>query len=247
MRFLLTLELEHKEIPIDYRKIILSYIKNALSKCNDGKYFDYFFKDTNQKNYCFTTILPKPKFEKNNVLLDKKEIKILFSTTDNSKESIILFSCFIAQKNKKFPLPNGNGMTLKTIQDKKSKTIYNQKAIFKISMGSGLCVRDHNKEKNSDKYYIFTDIEFREKLDIVLKNQALKFGFSETDIANIKCNPIQCKKVVAKHYGVYIDTTVGMLEIQANSKILQYFYDCGIGSRKSAGFGMLDLVTQDLV
>ena len=98
MRFLLTLELEHKEIPIDYRKIILSYIKNALSKCNDGKYFDYFFKDTNQKNYCFTTILPKPKFEKNNVLLDKKEIKILFSTTDNSKESIILFSCFISKK-----------------------------------------------------------------------------------------------------------------------------------------------------
>ena len=26
---------------------------------------------------------------------------------------------------------------------------------------------------------------------------------------------------------------------------LQYFYDQGIGSRKSAGFGMIDLITQD--
>ncbi len=247
MRFLLTLELETFDIPIDYRRIVLSYVKNALSNCNEGKYYDKFFKDTNQKDYCFSVILPKPKFEKDNILLDKKEIKILFSTQGKSKESMILFSAFIAQKNKRHPLPNGNGMILKSIQNKKTEEIYNQKVIFKTATGSGLCVRDHNKEKKLDKYYVFNDNEFRNKLSIVLKNQASRLGFNEEDISNIKINPIQCKKVVAKHYGVYIDTTIGMLEVQAKPEILQSFYDCGIGSRKSAGFGMLDLVTQDLI
>ena len=72
-------------------------------------------------------------------------------------------------------------------------------------------------------------------------------GFSEDEINKIKVSPIQCKKVVVKHYGRYIDITTGMFEIQANNEILQYFYDQGIGSRKSAGFGMIDLITQDLL
>ena len=52
---------------------------------------------------------------------------------------------------------------------------------------------------------------------------------------------------MVKHYGKYIDVTTGMFEIQANKRILQYLYNSGIGSRSSAGFGMVDLVTQDLI
>lgn len=247
MRFYLTLKLERKEFPLDYRRIILSYIKNALSNCNDGKYYDSYFKDTIQKDYCFSVVLQKPKYNKDKILLENNEIKILFSTDDRNKTGLILFSAFIAQKNKKFSIPNNNSMILKNISNQKQHDITNSKVIFKTSKGSGICVRDHNKESNIDKHYIFNDEKFQEKFKVVLKNQVINAGFSEEEIDNLKINPIQCKKIVAKHYNSYIDSTVGMIEMQGNSKLLQHFYNVGLGSRKSAGFGMIDLVTQDLL
>lgn len=247
MRFILTLEVKKNIFPIEYRKLVLSYIKNALSECNSGKYYDKFFKDTVQKDYCFSVILPKAKFSKNQIELDGNEIKILFSTEDKRKVGFILFSAFIAQKNKKYPLENNNFMILKSIKKKKKEEILNSKAIFKTTMGSGICVRDHDRESNKDIYYVYSDKEFREKLQVILKNEVVKAGFREEEANEIKINPIQCKKVVVKHYRRYIDATTGMFEIQADNRILQHFYNVGLGSRKSSGFGMIDLVTQDLL
>lgn len=78
-----------------------------------------------------------------------------------------------------------------------------------------------------------------------LVKQVLNSGFSKEDANKIKVISMQCKKVVIKHYKRYIDTTVGFFEIEADSKILRYFYNVGIGSRKSIGFGMIDLLKQD--
>lgn len=247
MRFCLVLELKEQVFPIEYRKVILSYIKNAITKCNDGKYYDKFFKDTTQKDYCFSVVLPKPVFTKNEIKLDRNDIKILFSTDDKSNVGFILFSAFIAQKNKPYPLANNNFMTLKSINNQKREEILNSKAIFKTTLGSGLCVRDHDRETNRDNYYVYSDGNFRNKLQVVLVNELKRSGFTEDEANEIKVNPIQCKKVVVKHYRRYIDTTTGIFEIQGNNKILQHLYDAGIGSRKSMGFGMLDLVTQDLL
>lgn len=247
MRFSLILELEKSVFPLDYRKVILSYIKNSISKCNDGKYYDLFFKDTNQKDYCFTVIFRNPIFKNELIILGKNEIKIKFSTDERNKLGLILFSSFIAQKSKKYPLENENYMVLKKIEIEKREEFINSRAIFKTSIGSGICVRDHIKENNRDTYYTYLDSNFNEKLKVVLNNQLIKGGFNKTDIEKVIVNIIDCKKVVAKHYRRYIDLTTGIIEIKANPNILQYIYDVGIGSRKSFGFGQLDLITQDLV
>lgn len=246
MRFSLILNLKKNRFPIEYRKVVLSYIKNALSYCNNGKYFDEFFGDAKQKDYCFTVIFPKSKFTKNEIELENNEIKILFSTSDKNKVGIKLFSAFITQKNKSFPLENSNSMILKSIKNNKHEEILSDRAIFKTANGSGLCIREHNKENNFDNYYIYSDKNFREKFKFVVANELLSAGFSEKEVTEVSINPIDCKKVVAKHYMRYIDISVGMIEIKANKYILQHFYDTGVGSRKSTGFGMLDLVTQDL-
>jgi CRISPR-associated endoribonuclease Cas6 len=247
MRFYLTLELEIPTFPLDYRKVVISFIKNAISKCNDGKYYDRYFKDTIQKDYCFSVVLPRPKFGKDKILLDRNEIQILFSTDDKSKTGLILFSSFLAQKNKKFNIPDNNSITLKKITKQKEQSIINSKVIFKTSKGSGLCIRNHDKQTNRDNHYVFSDDRFEENLKIVLANQAIEAGFSEYQAENIRFKPIQCKKVVAKHYDIYIDMTVGLFQMECDSELLQYFYNTGIGSRKSAGFSMIDLVTQDLL
>lgn len=247
MRFSLTLELKEASFPIEYRAVILSYIKNAISKCNNGKYYDKFFKNTNQKDYCFYVVLPKSKFNKEKIELENKEIRIFFSTGNSEKTGLILFNAFIAQKNKVYPLPNSNSMILKSISTQKKELISNSRVIFKTTIGSGICVREHDRNNNKDKYYVYSDNEFRDKIKSVVMNQVIKAGFTKKEANKIRINPIKCKKVVAKHYRRYIDITTGIFEIQGNNEILQYFYNEGIGSRKSAGFGMVDLVTQDLL
>ena len=40
MRFELIFQLKNNTFPIDYRRVILSYIKKALQDMADGKYYD---------------------------------------------------------------------------------------------------------------------------------------------------------------------------------------------------------------
>lgn len=246
MKFTLTLSLVKNEFPIEYRRVILSYIKKSLSECNDGKYYEEFFKDTNQKEYTFSVCFYNAKFNKDKIELGNNQIKIKFSTGERNNVGFKLFSAFLRQKNKAFPLENDNKMILVSLNNDKRQVITNNRAIFKTSIGSGICVRDHDRESNKDKYYVYSDDLFKEKLKVVINNELLKAGVSKNSIDKTIINVIDAKKSVVKHYSRYIDTTVGLIEIKGEANILQYLYDTGIGSRKSAGFGMLELVTQDL-
>ena len=53
---------------------------------------------------------------------------------------------------------------------------------------------------------------------------------------------------MALNYVSEIDTVsnVCTFEIECSKRVLKYLYESGIGSRKSAGFGMIELVTQDI-
>ena len=242
MRFYLTFELEKNSMPKDYRRIILSYIKKSLSEILDGRYYSQYFKDTIQKDFNFSLKLPKAEFTKDEIILEDNNIKVLFTCDDRQKTGLLLQQAFMKQKNKKFLIPNQNSITLKQIHQQREVKITNSKVIFKTY---GLCVRDHNKETNKDKYYVYSDEKFNEQLKVVLKNQISQAGFSKDIVDSIKFSPINCKKVLVKHYDTYVDTTVGSFLLEGNPLLLQYLYNVGLGSRNVA-FGFLDLVTQDL-
>ena len=242
MRFYLTFELEKSSLPKDYRRIILSYIKKSLTEILDGRYYSQYFKDNIQKDFCFSLKLPKSKFTKDEIILEDNSIKVLFTSDDRQKTGLLLQQAFMKQKNKKFLIPNQNSITLKQIHQQREQKITSSKVIFKTY---GLCIRDHNKEKNKDNHYVYSDEKFNEQLKVVLKNQISQTGFSKDIVDSIKFSPINCKKVLVKHYDTCVDTTVGSFLLEGNPLLLQYLYDVGMGSRNTM-FGYLDLVTQDL-
>lgn len=242
MRFYLTFELEKSSLPKDYRRIILSYIKKSLTEILDGRYYSQYFKDNIQKDFCFSLKLPKAKFTKDEIILEDNSIKVLFTSDDRQKTGLLLQQAFMKQKNKKFLITNQNSITLKQIHQQREQKITSSKVIFKIY---GLCIRDHNKETNKDNHYVYSDEKFNEQLKVVLKNQISQTGFSKDIVDSIKFSPINCKKVLVKHYDTYVDTTVGSFLLEGNPLLLQYLYDVGMGSRNTM-FGYLDLLTQDL-
>lgn len=243
MRFYLNFELEKKSFPVDYRRMILSFIKKSLCEILDGIYYEKFFKDTVQKDFCFSVKFPRnSKFTKDEIILGENTIKVFFTCDDKEKTGLLLQQAFNKQRHKKFLISNNNSIILKNIQQQKSQKITNSKVIFK---SYGLCVREHNKETNKDIHYVYSDEKFNEQLNIVLRNQLSKAGFSKDMINNINFTPINCKKVLTKHYNTFIDTTVGTFLLEGHPLVLQHLYNVGMGSRKSA-FAYLDLVTQDL-
>lgn len=83
-----------------------------------------------------------------------------------------------------------------------------------------------------------------EKASEVLSVQAKLAGFSDKKASGISLEPVQCKKVVVLHYGVYIDVTVGIIKMTGDPDVLQYLYSAGAGSKHSAGFGALNVLRQ---
>lgn len=244
MRLELQLELEKPELSKDYRRIVLSYIKFALNECNDGKYFERFYKDTIQKDFSFSVLMKEPKFSKDKILLKDTRIRILFSCDDRKKTGLILFSAFLGIKNRKFPLANQNSMALKRIEQK-NETLITESTIFvQTVLGNGLCIRDHDRVTNRDRFITFEDENFKEKASEVLYVQAKSAGFSEDKARSIMIEPVQCKKVVVLHYGIYVDVTVGILKMTGDPDVLQYLYSAGAGSKHSAGFGALNVLRQ---
>lgn len=243
MKFSLTFEVEKEYFEVEYRNIIMSYIKKAVESTDN---FDKFYSDTAKKDYCFTVVFKNSKFYKNKIFLDRKEIKVIFSVDDRSMNKFILLSSFVKQMNKRFELKDNNSMTLRKIDMLSTEDIVSNKAIFRTSVGSSLCVREQNREINRSKYYTVDDIEFKEKLLYVVRRQLAKAEFSQEEIDMLDINVIKSKKVVVKFYNQLIDSNVCTFEIECSKRVLKYLYESGIGSRNSSGFGMIELVTQDI-
>ncbi|MGL4607562.1 MAG: CRISPR-associated endoribonuclease Cas6 [Eubacteriaceae bacterium] len=245
MRLELNFELDQPIFPKDSRKVIISFIKKALTESRDGKNFTEFFNGTIQKPYCFSIKFFKPEFRKDQVYLQGKQMKVIFSIAD--REEILGFKMYFAlieQKNKKFPLENDNHMVLTQIVEKREIEIIGSKAVFRTTIGGGVCVRVHDRKTNKDRYVVPGDPGFEEALHKTLESQLIMAGFSE-DIAKIvRCKPLETKKVLVWHYHCYIDTIIGTFEIKAPPEVLNYLYQGGLASRKSSGFGSLDLISQ---
>lgn len=247
LRLELKFELEKNFFQADYRKLFISFIKKSLTKYHNGQLYEKFYKNTMPKNFSFSVIFQNPIYKKEIIELGGNNLTLVISADDRDNTGLYLFSSFIAQKNVKFALPKSNSMVLKNITQKREMNIERSKIILRTVAGSGLCIRKHSRIDNKDTYYVYNDDEFLEQFQFVLGEQALNAGFMKQQVQHINFKPILCKKVVAKHYGTYIDLTVGIFAMEADPKILQYFYTAGMGSRKSSGFGLVDIVTDDCI
>ena len=245
MRLELELNLDQPVISLDYRRIVLSWLKTCLTNCHDGKYYDRYFRDTVTKDYSFTVIFSGPRFEKDKIHLAGTGIKILFSASDRNKTGLIFFSAFLGMKNKKFPLADGNNMVLRTIRQMKEVLVTEPVVYFQTCLGNGLCIRQHDRDTNKDRFVTCEDTDFQKEARRVLKIQALNAGYSEEKLKDLEIEPVQCRKVLVYHYGIFVDTTVGIFKMKGDNDLLQYFYAAGMGSKHSSGFGMVRVLSQE--
>ena len=239
MKLLVKFQVEKYEISKEYRRVFLHIIKDSLTSVNHGKYYNEFYNGTNTKNFTFSVFFDKPEFTKDRITLQSNQVKLLLSTSDK-KTGFILYNCLLEKKGKRYPLESDNKIQLVSVRNVKEPEVNDNKILVKTS--SPLVVRNHIKEGNKDYYYSFEREEFLETAKQSMKRQLLQVGFTEDMMGEISIQPLKCKKVIVAHYGCKIETTVGILLLEGSKMALSYFLKAGLCSRKSEGFGMLELL-----
>ena len=81
-------------------------------------------------------------------------------------------------------------------------------------------------------------------LEILKKNliYTLSERFSKEDIENLKITPVKIKKTVVHFYDLKFPASRGIFMAEGNPKVLEHIYKAGFSSRKSIGFGLLDII-----
>lgn len=243
MRLLLEFQLEENTISLEYRKFFLHFLKDSLSNANGGKYYNQFYNGTESKNFTFAIFFDKPKFQKDEIVLKSNRVKMLFSTSDKMT-GLLFYSSFLERKKKVYQMEKGNTIQLLAVRNLREQEIGANQILVKTN--APLVIRRHTREENKDFYYSFEREEFLQEAKQSMKRQLLQAGFIEEVIENVNLQPVKCRKVIVTHYGCKIETTIGTFLLEGNKSVLSYFLQTGIGARKSEGFGMLELLAQDI-
>lgn len=254
MRIKLHFELENKIIPKDYRVLILSFIKHSLEKNFEKSYKEIYESKPIMKFFTFSVYLPKPKIEKDKIELDKNYFNAVFSIYDN-KRFIEFYNSFNSmiiknnEENKEHPYPlKDNKMRLKNITMENEKIITSNRAIIKFL--SPLVVRKHEeitineKRKGKDIYLDFNDSDFNEQLNYSVTRLIKDLKLNGVN-SNIKLEPCKsARKTVVDFKNVLIHSSIGEYIISGESELLNILYKTGIGSKRSGGFGMFDVIKE---
>lgn len=242
MRLKLKFELERNELPIEYRKTVLSFFKHSLNLFAGIEAVDEVYKngEVAMKPFTFAVGFFGAKFQKNNILLERNCLMLNFSTYDVSS-AITFYNAFLKQKSKWFPLADSNKMKLISVKMQNEKLITGD--YVKVKFLSPLLVRQHNKETNKDRYLTYGEEGFDEVLRNIIRVRIKKIvGLDEKLADGFSIEEIKNKRTVIKHYSSSINATLGTFNLKGNPILLNYLYQGGIGSRSSAGFGFIEII-----
>lgn len=241
MRFNVELLLKNELIPKDKNRIFISLIKNNF-KNYDKDYYNQLYEDVQNKmkDFTFSVYMGNSKFLREEILIPGKKIILNFSTS-SMEEGIMFYNSFLQNKGKEYPIKN-NLIKINKINLNLEKAIVEDKATYKTL--SPISVREHSGDNKKTWYHSLNDEKGKEIFKDNLKYQLVS-KFSEDrilDIEEVEVEVLVNKEVKVKHYNIEVLGNICNIRIKGKPYILDYLYKSGIGSQRSSGFGMVDLV-----
>jgi CRISPR-associated endoribonuclease Cas6 len=224
-------------IPKAYRSNILSLFKEAFKQ---GEYGEEFYKRNYEKNiskpFTFSTYFPNLKQSENHFFdFGSEFFTIYYSTSDFSFLARLYEGIKAIKGFSPFTFPVTYKLTL--LEDRE---VFSETMIYKTM--SPIVVREFEGGKTSG-YLLPNDDNFSKNLKYAIKNYNHYFdnisarALSEMEIEPLKTNTT---KVFFKEH--LIPCTNGLIKITAHPLVQKMIYNAGLGSRRSQGFGMLEVI-----
>jgi len=240
MRF--ACEFSTEDLPLSYRIIFVSMIKDILKKEDKDLYnklFVYEKKRKNKatKNYTFAVLMRKPKISDKRISFEGN-VKWFFSSPDPS----IFINVYNGLRKLNNFVYRDEKLTLKKIIPLPQKIIGDETVIFKTLSPI------HIKDKNGKPVNIESE-EFQKEFsyisNVLLKNYR-GYGLRKS----LKFEPIKMKKVVVKEIiggfdkkdYLYIESWKGIFRLSGAVEDLRDLYELGVGFRRNQGFGMIEVI-----
>ena len=236
---------EEKEIKIniDYDAYILSLIKTGLSTENPALFKELFGKPT-QKNYSTSVFFPNATFTKDNIVLDKNgEMKLYFSTA-NTNLAINFYNSFVYLDHldaEKLPFGHSYLADVKKLYTVELPKLTQDRFILKtmspivIRNDEGRfisCPNDSTEEGLAE----FNDALRRNTFNKLRDNESLA-----STVKGLKFKPIKMRKTVRKSFGLNIECTKGIFELEGNPTLLNFIQESGLGEKTGTFSGMISL------
>lgn len=237
MRISLEFELDTNSIDKKYRDGIISFFKKTFSTNDKNLYLKYYGETYSVKNFTFAVYLDSPKFTPDGIVLNSNTIKVNFSIFD-ACDGIDIYNAFLKMRNVKYPLFN-NFMTLKRVKIENTKKVSSNAVLIK--MISPLIVRTNSNGKN--RYLNFKEDGFTENLNQSVKYVLDEFTSIDLSARRFEILPISARKTVVNAFGSNITANIGVFKIVADVEVINAIYQLGIGSRRSEGFGMFEIIS----
>lgn len=238
IQLVLEFQLEKPELPVEYERTIVSFLKAASNNYSQEMFERLYDKSKSIiKTFTYSVYLPGVVFGKDVIKLKETRFKIFFTDADMG-QTIEWFNSFQLMRMKKYPL-NNNSMKLISVKSQNRKEIVDNELVIK--MQSPLIVRQHNADTNKDEYYTYDSVEFADKVrdNVSIFLQKVNLDISVEDFSLL---PVKGKKVVVNCFGRKIDANIGIYKITGNQELLNILYQSGIGSRRSEGHGKWEVL-----
>lgn len=224
MQISLQFETTKNWFPIEFRKVIMSLIKNSI-KDESISLYDKYYGNTSKKNFTFSFYSKNPKLCNEKFEIEDNSINVSISTSD-SIFGYLLMNVLNHKLYKPYPLGNDNYLILKNIRQHKDKIIKTNEIICKTT--SPICVCEHKKGDNkSTRFYSIDSSQF---IESIKEKYFVEFI------------PIDCKKTIVRHQKMKFETTRGTFKLKGTPYTLQKLYLDGLGSRTGEGFGKFDII-----
>jgi CRISPR-associated endoribonuclease Cas6 len=239
MRLKMIFQLKKPELDIEYRRAFLSLLKDCFKQTSRRVFERFYSSGTPMKPFTFGVFLPQPTFLHNTIKLSSTEITLNFSTI-YSDLGTYFYSSLISRRKRSepYPLPGYNSLILKRVSLQAEKIITASEMVFKTL--SPFLVRRHHKQTNQDEYLTKNHHLFISQTETIVgvMVQELIDLEDRVDFIPVKLN----QGIPIKHFGTYVEGNTGVFKLIGRPEVLDFIYKVGIGSRRSEGFGLLEVV-----
>lgn len=234
MKINISIELDNNELPIDWRRKMLSLIKQILKNQSPSLYEEFYEVGTNKiKPFTFWALFSESKFCADHIELSRNKFNLFISTTDLKLAFTLYEGAEYFQRISKHIKIKDIGLKIIDVNICETKKIIENEII--VNMLSPLVVKQHFKEQN-DKYFLYNEENFNEIFKQCVGSQI-------KDIEKVpEITVIKAKKVIVKAYGANIPASLGIFKLSGDIKILNQLYQMGMSSKNGAGFGKFEIV-----
>jgi CRISPR-associated endoribonuclease Cas6 len=238
VRLQLNFSLSGNTLPIETRRMFLSYFKHALSQYDADYEQTLYDGSAKMKNMTFAMYFPIAAIKAESVALRAPKMSVTLSTPDLGM-GIMFHNALLKQEGQPYTYKS-HEMTLLSQRLLNTPTIFTQRIRAKTL--SPILVRTKT-EDHRDIYLTNDAPEFLQRLNEIIE---ARIRILEPTLLNaylssgITIEASQLKKVVVKHYGQTIDGNKGTFEIASSPEILNFIYQSGLGSRCDFGFGCFE-------